>query len=167
MTRGRPPSWNPFVDLAPGVWTETVDLTSKDRLSLSSPVRKRAPWLSDVGTEGLLAILEPDGSAELLPWRGTGEALVEGYRERLMDAPDVRRPELALALMDMFMRLPLDPPGRLGLPSNLTAFLNPAAGERIRVVTASGQVWLWGESTWQARRSDRLALIAGMAPNVT
>lgn len=160
MSRGRPPLWNPYSDLAPGVWTEAVELTSKDRLSLPAPIRKRLPWLSNVGADGLLAVLDARGSAELIAWKEDGERLIAAHRERLTHVPDARRTQVALAMMDAFMRLSLEQPGRLGLPANLTSFLNMDETQRTRVVAFDNRVWLWSEQTWQARRVERLAEFA-------
>lgn len=164
MTRGRPPLWNPFSDMAPDVWTEAVHLTSKDRLTLPVSIRKRLPWLSNTNGDGLLAVLEPRGSVELVNWTDHGDGLVAGHRERLNHVPEAAKADVALALMDAFMRLSFEPPGRLAMPANLTSFLDADEEQRVRVVAAQERVWLWSERTWQARRIERLETLASCSP---
>lgn len=156
MNRGRPPLWNVFADLAPGAWTEIVSLTSKERVSLPAPIRARLRWLSTAADGGLLAALDPGRSAELILWRGQGEGLIAGYREQLTHLPDTARDQAALALMDRFMKLSFEEPGRIGVPANLTSFLHAGESQQIRIVTADNRLWLWSEQAWQLQRAARL-----------
>lgn len=160
MTKGRPPSWNVFGSLDPGAWTEVIGITSKDRLSLPVAVRKRLPWLDAAIPDGLLAVLDPQGSAELIAWSDHGEKAVAQVANQWAVAASADRGELALAAMDRFMRVSVEPPGRIGLPANLAAHIFSAERGSVRVVVRDGRLWLSSEIEWQLGRAKRLALLA-------
>lgn len=157
MTKGRPPNWNVFSTLDGGTWTEVVGITSKDRLSLPVAVRKRVSWLGAATPDGMLAILSPQGSAELIRWNDHGEKLIAQVSAQLLEAPKEHLGELALAAMDRFMRVTIDPPGRIGLPANLAAHIYSARFDGVRVVVRDDRLWLWSEAEWQRGRGARIA----------
>ena len=159
MRSGRPPVWNPVSALEPRAWTEVVGLTSKNRLQFPVGVRARVPWLSDP-IEGLLAVLEPSGSAEILPWQPHGETELQRIREALASADAAIRGELAIAAMDRYVKLTLDPDGRTVLPSNLAFHLDAVTFEAVRITAIDGRLWVWSEHKWQDRRSERVASLA-------
>jgi DNA-binding transcriptional regulator/RsmH inhibitor MraZ len=161
MSAGRPPAWNPFVSLDQRAWTEVVGMSSKDRLTLPSIVRGRLSWFGDAVGGGLLAVLEADGSAELLPWSGTGEGIVEDVRGRIAAEPTDRRGGLVVAAMDRFVKVAVEQPARVSLPVNLASHLEVDAAGVVRVVAHSDRLWLWSERRWNAGRAVRLEALAG------
>lgn len=160
MPRGRPPNWNAFSGLVPGAWTEVVEVSTKWRLTLPTAVRGRLHWLEGVGDEGLLAVLDPQGRAELAPWAARGTQAVADVSQRLAAAPPEHRDEIAIAAMDRYMRMAVEPPARVALHPNLAAHLDAEEGDVVRVIVRAGRLWLWSERQWQARRMDRIALLA-------
>lgn len=160
MSRGRPPNWNAFSGLVPGAWTEVVEVSTKWRLTLPTAVRGRLGWLESVGDEGLLAVLDPQGRAELAPWAARGAQAVADVSHRLDAAPPEHRDEIAIAAMDRYMRMAVEPPARVTLHPNLAAHLNAGEGDSVRVIVRANRLWLWSELQWQARRMDRIALLA-------
>lgn len=161
MTQGRPPSWNPFAELAPGIWTEAVEFGSKGQFIIPVAARRRLPWLSGAVAEGLLATLEPGRFAQLEPWSETGQRVVRQVEERLELATGNSRSEIALAAMDRYMRIGLEATGRLAVPANLLSHIDPRASGTARVVVRDGTLWLWAEERWQAQRSSRLQALVG------
>lgn len=160
MRTGRPPSWNPFSELDPGAWTEVVALSSKDRVTLPAAVRGRLPWFEAAAAEGLLAMLEPQGRAELTGWSANGPRALDDVAQRIEAADQALRGELAVAAMDRYMRLAIERPGRVAVNPNLAAHLDPDGGGVVRVVVRSARLWLWSEAQWRARRMDCIALLA-------
>lgn len=159
MTRGRPPRWNPFADVMPGIWTEALQVTSKDRVSLPAAVRKRLEWLAESTAEGLLATLDIQQKAELSPWSPYGKRAIADVAQRLEMLAPRERDETALAAMDRYMRLAFEPPGRVLLPSNLIAHIDPQGSGSVRVVVMHSRLWLWSEEQWQTERADRIRLL--------
>jgi len=161
MVQGRPPSWNPFSELDPGVWTETVQFGSKGRLIIPVAARRRLPWFAGAVAQGLLATLEPERFARLDPWSDYGERVMKQVGERLELAPAHRRSEIALAAMDRYMHVGLEDNGRLAAPANLISHIDPHAFGAARVVVRDGTLWLWAEERWQSERSGRLRALLG------
>ena len=157
MNSGRPPSWNPFAALDPGAWTEVVPVSSKDRLTLPTAVRRRLAWFEAAVGGGLVAILDPQGRAEMAPWSVRGEQALADVSQRMEAAPPEARGDIAIAAMDRYMRVAVEPPARLALAANLAAHLDPDGRGAIRVVVRSDRLWLSSEQQWQARRMDRIA----------
>jgi DNA-binding transcriptional regulator/RsmH inhibitor MraZ len=157
MTRGRPPSWNLFANIFDGAWTEVVGVTTKDRLTLPAQVRKALGWFDASAEGGLLATLEPYGRAELIAWSDHGSRLIAEVIDRVRAAPAEARGDLAVAAMDRYMRLAVEPPARVALNATLAAHLDPTGRNVIRVVVSGGRLWLWNEAEWQGRRSERHA----------
>ena len=159
MKTGRPPNWNPVAALSPSAWTEVVGLSSKSRLQLPIAIRSRLAWLSQA-QDGLLAVLEPNGSAKILCWKPHGEAELEAVRGLLKSTNELGRGMVAIAAMDRFLKLTFDLDGRTVLPINLACHLNAAGPDAVvRVVTVDGQLWMWSETEWQRRRLERAALL--------
>lgn len=135
-------------------------MSSKDRLTLPSIVRGRLSWFVDAVGGGLLAVLEADGSAELMPWLGAGEGIVGDLRERIAAEPADRRGSLVVVAMDRFVKVAVEQPARVSLPVNLASHLEVDAGI-VRVVAHSDRLWLWSERRWNAGRAARLGALAG------
>lgn len=74
MSRGRPPKWNPSSSLGADVWTEVAEFGSKGRSGIALTARRQLPWFDGAVERGLLATLEPEGSAQLEPWSSAGGA---------------------------------------------------------------------------------------------
>lgn len=161
MTQGRPPIWNPFAELAPGVWTEAVEFRSKGRFIIPIAARRRLPWLSSAVAQGLLATLEPGRFARLDPWSEMGARVIRQVEERLEMAVGHKRSEIALAAMDRYMRIGLEETGRLAVPQNLLSHIDPRASGTARVVVRDNTLWLWAEDRWQAHTSSRLRTLLG------
>jgi DNA-binding transcriptional regulator/RsmH inhibitor MraZ len=159
MKTGRPPNWNPVSALSPSAWTEVVSLSSKSRLQFPVAIRSRVAWLSHA-QDGLLAVLEPNGSAKILCWKPHGEAELETVRGLLESTNEFERGMVAIAAMDRFLKLTFDLDGRTVLPINLAYHLNAAGSDAVvRIVTVDGQLWIWSETEWQRRRGERTALL--------
>lgn len=159
MKTGRPPNWNPVSALLPSAWTEVVGLSSKSRLQFPVAIRSRIAWLSHV-EDGLLAVLEPNGSAEIMCWKPHGESKLQAVQGLLQSTSELERGLVAIAAMDRFLKLTFDPDGRTVLPMNLACHLS-AAGPAgvVRIVAADARLWMWSEPEWQSRRSERAALL--------
>jgi len=158
MTRGRPPNWQVFSQLDGSVWTQPVIIASRQRLTLPAQVRARLAWLSQ-SEDGLLATLGADGSVRLEDWESHGERTLRAAEEVYEGLPAARKGEFALAAMDRFMKVGLEPNGRLVLPDALMAQIDPAETGCVRVVVIDGLLWLWEEKAWLAQRSARIALL--------
>ena len=162
MKTGRPPSWNPVAALAPGVWTDVVQVTSKDRIGLPVRIRQSLAWLK-APERDVLGVVEADGSVELLPWAQHGDAALDDVRRALKAAKPAIRDLVALAAMDRYVRLSLDAESRLVLPSPLIAHLGGEGTAMVRVVMRDGRLWLWSEPRWLSERADRIAALTELA----
>ncbi len=109
---------------------------------------------------GLLARIEPGGHAELVPWDPVGDAIMRGLDRLLFEEDEVDRAGLALIAMDRYLRLTLDPDGRMSLPVNLAHHLDAIAHDAVRLVIDAGRLLLWSERVWQDDRSSRLESVA-------
>lgn len=146
--------------MSASTWTEVVALTSKSRLQLPAAVRSRLNWPRTDRPLGLLARIEPGGNAELVPWDPVGDAIMRGL-DRLLDGEDeIDRAGLALVAMDRYLKLTLDPDGRLSLPVNLAHHLEAIVHDAVRLVVDGSRLLLWSERVWQNNRSSRLELVA-------
>lgn len=159
MSRGRPPSWNPLGDLDPGTWTEVAEFGTKGRFGIPIAARRRLSWFERGVTSGFLATLEAGGMAELKPWAEFGEDTLDAVRDIVGRAIPAQRSEIALAAMDRYMFVNIEENGRLVVPANLIAHVDPAGFGKARVVVMQDSLWLWSESAWQAARSSRLELL--------
>jgi len=157
MKSGRPPTWNPVASLTAATWTEVVALTSKSRLQLPASARTRLNWSRTDRPLSLLARIEPGGLAELMPWEPVGDAIMRGLDRLLVEEAEA---DLALIAMDRYLRLTLDPDGRMSLPVNLAHHLDAIAHEAVRLVIDAGRLLLWSERVWQDDRSSRLEPVA-------
>jgi len=146
--------------MVPGVWTEVVPVSTKERVTLPVAARSCLSWFDAAAAEGLLAMLDPQGRAELFAWTSRGAQALTDVAQRVEAAPPEDRDELAIAAMDRYIRLTVEPPARLALPFNLATHLDAAEGRVVRVIARSDRLWLWSERHWQARRMDRIALLA-------
>lgn len=160
MARGRPPSWQIFGDLDQGVWTQTVAIDARARLSLPSAVQARLAWFSDA--DELLAELRGDGAVYLSDWADNGPRVDAAIRERYAVLPPAERARFALAAMDSYMRVGLEGSGRVQLPMTLMTQLDPFAVGFVRVVASNGELALWNDAIWRSDRRKRLeALTTG------
>ncbi|SOB80692.1 hypothetical protein SAMN06297144_1191 [Sphingomonas guangdongensis] len=146
-----------------GAWTEAVAVSSKERVTLPAAVRARLSWFGKATDEGLLATLDPQGRSELSAWTTSGSRAVGDVAQRLEAAAPDDRDDLAIAAMDRYMRLAVEPPARLALPFGLAVHLDAVEGGVVRIVVSSSRLWLWSERQWQARRMDRIDLLTGSA----
>jgi DNA-binding transcriptional regulator/RsmH inhibitor MraZ len=159
MSAGREPNWNPVSRMHPSVWTEVVGLSSKDRMSIPLMARRRLEWLS-VGTTELLAILEADGSAEVVSWKGGGADRIAQIEAVLRGLTEPDRSEVALAAMDRYIRLRLDGTGRMVLPTTLLSHLEAIDPPALRLVVRNGRLWFWSERRWRAGQLERYLQMA-------
>lgn len=109
---------------------------------------------------GVLARIEPGGHAELMPWAPVGDAIMRGLDNLLAEEAEEDRSWLALIAMDRYLRLTLDPDGRMSLPVNLAHHLDAIAHDAVRLVIDAGRLLLWSERVWQDDRSSRLESVA-------
>jgi len=159
MTRGRPPVWNPIASLDATVWTEAVEVASKGRLGIPVAARRCLGWWDDHVEDGLLASLEQGGLASLVPWAPAGIEMMGRVGNLIRGTSAAERGELVLAAMDRFMRVGCEANGRLVLPANLMAHIDPLGTGKARVIVLHGQLQLCAEHEWQAAREARLALL--------
>ena len=152
--------------LATSTWTEVVALTSKSRLLLPASARARLSWSQNERPLGLLARIEPGSYAELMPWEPVGDAIMRGLSVLLAGEAEGERAGIALIAMDRYLRLTLDPDGRMSLPSNLAHHLDAISLDAVRLVIDGGRLLLWSEKVWQNDRSTRLQSIAGKLRNL-
>ncbi len=164
MTTGRPPGWNPFASLDPGVWTEVVEFGSKGRFGIPAAARRRLTWLAGAAAQGLLATLEDGGVARLEPWSVAGDATVKAVAAAI-DAAPARRSEIALAATDRFMHVSVEENGRIVVPSNLVVHLDPHVTGRARVVVRDDRMWLWSQVGWEEARTARLSVLLAAIPS--
>ena len=160
MKTGRPTAWNPFSSFSSTAWTEVVQLASKERLSVPISIRRIVPWVDRIQPSGgMLAIMELNGVAELMPWTPHGESAVSSVKAAAARAEPAAIGNLILAAMDRYVRLTLDTDGRTVLPFNLLAHVDPSNTSRVRVLAEGGRLWLWSERQWEETRPDRLAYL--------
>jgi len=159
MTAGREPNWNPVSRVHPSVWTEVVGLSSKDRMSIPLMARRRLDWLSD-GTTDLLAVLEADGSAEVVSWKDEGVDRIAQMEAVLGGLAEPDRSAVALAAMDRYIRLRLDGTGRMVLPTTLLSHLDAIDPPALRLVVREGKLWFWSEQRWRAGQLERYLQMA-------
>jgi DNA-binding transcriptional regulator/RsmH inhibitor MraZ len=159
MSAGREPDWNPVSRVHPSVWTEVVALSSKDRMSIPLMARRRLDWLSAETTE-LLAVLEANGSAEVVPWTGEGAERIAQIEAVLGALAEPERSEVALAAMDRYIRLRLDGTWRTVLPTTLLSHLEAMDPSVLRLVVRDGKLWFWSERRWRASQLERYLQMA-------
>lgn len=159
MSAGREPNWNPVLRAHPFVWTEVVGLSSKNRISIPLMARRRLEWLW-AGTTELLAILEADGSAEIVSWKGEGSDRIVQIEAVLRGLTEPERSEIALAAMDRYIRLRLDGTGRMVLPTTLLSHLEAVDPPTLRLVVRDGKLWFWSERRWRAGQLERYLQMA-------
>lgn len=159
MSGGREPSWNAVSGVHPSVWTEVVVLSSKDRMSLPLALRRRLDWLS-TGAMEVLAVLEANGSAEVVPWKGAGTSRLEQLEAVLERLAEPERSEVALAAMDRYIRLHVDGTGRVVLPTTMLSHLEAIDAPAIRLVVRDSKLWFWSERRWRAGQTDRYLQLA-------
>jgi DNA-binding transcriptional regulator/RsmH inhibitor MraZ len=159
MAAGRPPSWNPVAGIYSLAWSEIVVLSSKDRMALPLALRRRLNWSSSTSLS-VLAVLEMDGSAEILPWEQAGKQVVNAIEKALALTPEPHRAELALAAMDRYMRLTVDADGRTVLPTNLLSHLDALESSLVRLVARGNRMWFWSEARWREGQGSRFRDLA-------
>lgn len=161
MKSGRPPLWNPVASLSVATWTEVVAVTSKSRVQLPIAARSRLGWALSTDPLPLLATLEPQGNASLEPWEPSGDKALGEVEKMLAREPQDSRAELALLAMDRYLRVTLDPDGRMLLPANLAYHVGAIRQDAVRVIVVDGRLQLWSEVAWQEARSSRLQTLSG------
>lgn len=161
MKTGRPPQWNPVATLSDTTWTEVVSVTSKSRVQLPMSARARLNWGSATEPMALLARLEPDKSARLEPWDPAGEVVMGAIEAMLASEPEQVRAELAIVAMDRYVKVTLDPDGRITMPANLAHHIDAVGKDAVRVIVSDGRLRLWSEIAWQLNRSSRLRSLGG------
>ncbi|TFV43384.1 hypothetical protein [Bradyrhizobium niftali] len=128
-------------------------------MSIPLMARRRLEWLS-AGTTELLAILEADGSAEVVSWRGEGADRIAQIEAVLQGLTEPDRSEVALAAMDRYIRLRLDGTGRMVLPTTLLSHLEAVDPPALRLVVRDSRLWFWSERQWRAGQLGRYLQIA-------
>jgi DNA-binding transcriptional regulator/RsmH inhibitor MraZ len=159
MSAGREPTWNPVSRVHKSVWTEVIVLSSKDRMSIPLALRRRLDWLT-TGAMELLAILEANGSAEIVSWAGAGEDRLIRLETTLKRLAEPDRSEVALAAMDRYIRLHLDGTGRVVLPTTMLSHLEAIDAPTVRLVARDGKLWFWSEQRWRSGQVDRYLQLA-------
>lgn len=148
-------TWQLIPDLDRTVWTQTVGIRDRGRISLPMAMRERLSWASSAGT--FLSILNGDGSVEIVGWERQGNAIRAALKEKYDALPPDRRADFALAAMDRFMRVTGEKGGRLTLPTVLRTQLDPFGRDFLRVVVRDDRLQLWDDEVWKAGRVARIA----------
>lgn len=151
----RNPEWSPTADYDPQTWVEAVEVASKGRLMLPAVLRRRLGWAMSRETMSMLAVIDPEGSAELMPWQRRGEIECSRVAKALEQASIEDKPTLAVAAADRFLRMALDSDGRAILPFNLAVHLGTNTDPIIWAVATGERLWLWSHREWQASRASR------------
>jgi DNA-binding transcriptional regulator/RsmH inhibitor MraZ len=136
-----------------------VVLSSKDRMSIPLALRRRLKWLS-TGAMEVLAVLEADRSAEVVPWVGAGAERLAQLEMALARLAEPERSEVALAAMDRYVRLHLDGTGRLVLPTTMLSHLEAIDAPTVRLVVRDGKLWFWSERRWRSGQLGRYLQLA-------
>ncbi|MBS1181950.1 MAG: hypothetical protein H6Q99_1830 [Proteobacteria bacterium] len=160
MKSGRPPQWNPIGALGRNVWTDVVPVATKDRIVFPAMIRSHLRWLGETSAS-LLATIEPDHCAELLPWMPHGETMLAEVRSAIETAEETDKDQLTLAAMDRYLRLSVDQAGRSSLPGPLASFLDAHIVGSVRLVMRDDRLWLWSERRWDKDRTKRVQFLAG------
>lgn len=95
-----------------------------------------------------------------MPWEPVGDVIMRGLGALLAVEAEVDRARMALIAMDRYLRLSLDPDGRMSLPVNLAHHLDAISQHAVRLVIDDGRLLLWSERVWQNERSARLQSVA-------
>ena len=148
-------TWQLFPDLDRTVWTQTVGIRERGRVSLPVAVRDRLSWVSSAGI--FLSMLNGDGSVEIFEWERRGNTVLAAVKERYDALPPSQRADFALAAMDRFMRVTGEKGGRLTLPTVLRTQLDPFRKAFLRVVVRDDRLQLWDDELWKAQRTARIA----------
>lgn len=148
-------TWQILPDLDRLVWTQTVAIRERGRVSLPGPVRERLPWIVKGGP--LLAVLHGDGSVHVMDWARDGLRVAASVRERYAALPAHQKAEFALAAMDSFMKLRSEKGGRITLPMVLRTQVDPMGREFVRIVVRDGRLEFWDDEVWKAYRTARIS----------
>ena len=148
-------TWQPLRDLERSVWTQPVGIRDRGRVSLPPAIRDRLPWIVTGGT--FLAILNGNGSVDIVDWKTRGSTAIAALRERYDAIPRHQRSEFALAAMDRYVRLTGEKGGRLTLPTVLRTHLDPSGLGFLRAVVRDDALQLWDDGVWKAGRTERVA----------
>lgn len=133
-------------------------LSSKDRMSVPLAPRRLLTWLGK-GSVQVLAILEANGSAEVIPWEDATDRMAH-LEETLKRMIEPERSEIAIAAMDRYLRLHLDESGRMVLPTTLLSHLDAIGTSTVRLVVNNGKLWFWSEPRWRSAQLDRYVSLA-------
>ncbi|WP_420607290.1 hypothetical protein [Novosphingopyxis sp.] len=144
-------------DLDRSVWTQTVGIDARGRVSLPPPVRQRLAWTNAAGI--YLARLHGNGAVEVVTWAGNGERIRTALRERYDALPKHQRADFALAAMDRFQKFRGEKGGRLTLPAIVRSQIDPKGLQFVRIVVRDGSFHLWNDEAWKAGRVKRIALL--------
>lgn len=128
-------------------------------MSIPLMARRRLDWLS-AGTTDLLAVLEADGSAEIVPWKVEGANRIAQIETVLAGLAEPDRSAVALAAMDRYIRLRLDGTGRMVLPTTLLSHLDAIDPPALRLVVREGRLWFWSEQRWRTGQLERYLQMA-------
>lgn len=148
-------AWQLLPSLDRSVWTQTVGIRERGRISLPPRVRDLLPWTVAGGT--YLSVLNGDGSIEVSNWSANAERLRSALRERYEALPASQRADFALAAMDRFQKLGGEKGGRITLPTVIRTQIDPDGREFVRIVVRDGTLHLWDDERWKAGRSERIA----------
>lgn len=133
-------------------------LSSKDRMSIPLAPRRLLNWLGK-GSVQVLAILEANGSAEVISWEDATDRMAH-LEKTLKRMIEPERSEIAIAAMDRYLRLHLDEGGRMVLPTTLLSHLDAIGTSTVRLVVNNEKLWFWSEPRWRLAQLDRYVSLA-------
>ena len=153
-------AWQLLPDLDGGVWTQTIGIRERGRISLPPAARERLPWTAHGGT--YLTVLGGDGAVRVIDWKTNGDRIGKALKERYAALPPDQRADFALAAMDRYQKVRGEKGGRITLPTIIRTQIDPDSRNFVRIVVRDGSLYLWDDEVWKAGRSDRIAQLERM-----
>lgn len=148
-------SWQLLPNLDPRVWTQTLAIGERGRVTMPPPLRSRLPWIGTGGT--FLGTMGADGSIRIRPWEGDGERAHRLVAERYALLPSDRKEEFALSVMDRYLRLTGERGGRLTLPAVVRTQIDPQGRGFLRAVVRDDSLLILDDDSWQRGRAARIS----------
>ena len=153
-TRGRPTQFQIAAQLGKS-WRAAVELGEDNRLPIPVDATRRAPWLGR--DMSVLAVLEEDGSATLLPYETYGKR-VEAKLEELAKADSPESEAMILAIRATRLRLAIYGDGRMLISNDVRACLElpPKGAFFLSLTVETGKATLKAKGLREISEAHRL-----------
>jgi len=153
-TRGRPTQFQIAAQLGKS-WRSVVELGEDNRLPIPVDVARRAPWLGR--DRAVLAVLEEDGSATLLPYEPYGQR-IEAKLEELAKADTPDAEDLIRAIRATRIRLAIYGDGRMLISNDVRACLelSPKGAFFLSLTVEAGKATLNAKGPREISEAHRL-----------